>query len=468
MTDFDLLIRNARTTAAENDPWHIAIRDGVIAAITSRDTAPGAARQVIDADGRWVIPGAIDTHTHIGQLAPEYTGLPGLSETDNYACETRHASAGGVTTALNYAPFGQGSVVQAFRSGVAAARAQSRINILFHGYIMNEDQLTELPLSVAAGMRTFKMFMPYRGKEACALGGIGSLDHAQLRRAFRAIAGHGGQALVHAEDGDIVESCTREETLAGIPDLASYERTRPAEAEGDAAWTALYLAELAGCPVSIVHVSSPEGIRARRAVGFPAASLESCPHYLLLNTGSPIGASGKVAPPLRAPDLATAMSDAVLAGEIDFFGSDHNEWPAAAKPNLVDGRAGLPGVGLLLPLLLTHLVFGRGMRMARAVELTSGNAARKFGLAGKGRVDVGADADLVILDTGERTVRASDLHTAVDFSPYEGMTLRAWPSVTICGGVPVYADGAFPGDGFRGQILNPIPSAELSNAEMAG
>jgi dihydropyrimidinase len=468
MADFDLLIRNARTTAAEGNPRHIAVKDGVIAALTSRDIDPGPARQVIDADGRWVIPGAIDTHTHIGQLAPEFMDLPGLAETDNYAYETRHAAAGGVTTALNYAPFGQGSVVEAFRSGVAAARAQSRINVLFHGYIMNEDQLAELPRSVAAGMRTFKMFMPYRGKEACALGGIGSLDHAQLRLAFGAIAAHGCQALVHAEDGDIVESCTREEVLSGMPDLASYERARPPEAEGDAAWTALYLAELAGCPVSIVHVSSLEGMRARRAVAYPQASLESCPHYMLLNTGSPLGASGKVAPPLRAPRLATAISDAVMAGEIDFFGSDHNEWPAAAKPTLMDGRAGLPGVGLLLPLLLTHLVFDRGMSMARAVELTSANAARKFGLPGKGRVGVGADADLVILETGQRTVRAGELHTAVDYSPYEGMTLRAWPSVTICNGMVVYADGGFPADDFRGNILNPIPSSELASAGTAG
>jgi dihydropyrimidinase len=454
MTDLDLVIRNARTTASEDRLRHIAVRDGVIVAILDRDADPGPAKETVDAEGRWVIPGAIDTHTHIGQLAPEYTHLPGLSEADNYAYETRHAIAGGVTTVLNYAPFGQGSVVQAYRSGVAAARAQSRTNVLFHGYIMNEKQLAELPESVAAGMRTFKMFMPYRGKEACALGGIGSLDHAQLRVAFRAIVANGCQALVHAEDGDIVEYCVHEETAAGMPDLASYERSRPIEAEGDATWTALYLAELADCPVSIVHVSSLEGMRARRAVGYAKASLESCPHYMLLHTESPIGAAGKVAPPLRAPGLASAISDAVLAGEIDFFGSDHNVWPAAAKPNLIDGRAGLPGVGLLLPLLLSHLVDERGMSMARAVELTSTNAARKFGLTGKGRVDVGADADLVVLETGERTIRLSDLHTAVDYSPYAGMTLRTWPHTTICGGRVVYADGEFPGDDHRGEIIN--------------
>jgi dihydroorotase-like cyclic amidohydrolase len=453
VTDFDLVIRNAKTSTPDVGLRNIGIRSGIITAITGRDESLAAAT-VIDADGRWVIPGAIDTHTHIGQLAPEYAHLPGLSEMDNYAYETRAAIAGGCTTALNYAPFGQGSVVEAFESGVAAATEQSRMNILFHGYIMNDKQLEELPRSVEAGMRTFKMFMPYRGAEACALGGIGSLDHAQLRLAFRALAEHGCQALVHAEDGDIVEYCMHEQTLAGMPDLASYEQGRPAEAEGDATWTALYLAELADCPVSIVHVSSPEGIRARRASGYPKASLESCPHYLMLSTESPIGAAGKVAPPLRSPQLASEISDAVLAGEIDFFGSDHNVWPAEAKPNLIDGRAGLPGIGLLLPLVLTHLVFERGLSMARAVELTSTNAARKFGLPGKGRVDVGADADLVVLETGEKTIRAADLHSAVDYSPYEGMTLRAWPHATVCGGRLVYAEDQFVGDDFRGEIIN--------------
>jgi dihydropyrimidinase len=320
--------------------------------------------------------------------------------------------------------------------------------------LLNDDLAPSTSRTWGTYSITSEMFMPYRGKEACPLGGIGSLDHAQLRLAFRAIAAHGCQALVHAEDGDIVEYCLAEQTAAGMPDLASYERGRPAEAEGDATWTALYLAELADCPVSIVHVSSPEGIRARRASGYAKASLESCPHYLMLSTESPIGAAGKVAPPLRSPELASAVSDAVVAGDIDFFGSDHNVWPAEAKPNLIDGRAGLPGVGLLLPLVLSHLVFERGVSLSRAVELTSTNAARKFGLAGKGRVEVGADADLVVLETGERTIRAAELHSAVDYSPYEGMTLRAWPRATVCGGRLVYADGRFVGDDFRGTILN--------------
>src|SRR6185312_13434242 len=166
-----------------------------------------------------------------------------------------------------------------------------------------------------------------RGEEARNLGGIRSLNHAQMRIAFAQIARHGGQALVHAEDGDIVDHCMAEEAARGLDSLSGWDRSRPTIAEGDAAWTAMYLAEEAGCPVTIVHVSSLEAMRARRALAYPGAALESCPHYMVLNTSSDIGPEGKVAPPLRDPELAAQITDAVLRGEIDFFGSDHNVWP---------------------------------------------------------------------------------------------------------------------------------------------
>jgi dihydroorotase-like cyclic amidohydrolase len=448
-----LLIRNARLST-HGELYDIGIRRGIIVAIAGRGEGLGPARATLDADARWVIPGAIDTHAHIDQRAPEYDHLPGLGPDDNFAVESRGALAGGCTTALNYVKFGSESMVEAYRAGLASAGCQSQMNVLFHGYLMNMDHVGEIGQAVAEGIRTFKMFMPYRGEEARNLGGIGSLDHAQMRIAFKEIAAHGAQALVHAEDGDIVDHCMREEMSAGLNSLAGWERSRPTIAEGDAAWTAMYLAEEARCPVSIVHVSSLEAIRARRAVSYADAALESCVHYMLLTTQSGIGAEGKVAPPLRDPQLAEAITEAVLAGEIDFFGSDHNVWPSAAKRDWVTARPGLPGIGLMLPLFLTHLVHERGMSMERAIALTSRNAATRFGLPGKGLVAVGADADLVILDEGKRAVRFGELHSAVDYSPYEGRTLRTWPHTTVCGGTVVYQDGAFPDDDFRGEMLN--------------
>lgn len=454
MSELQLIINNARLHTDDSDLHNIGIRNGRIVALSRRDEDLGASEESLDAAGLWVIPGAIDTHAHINQRAPEYDHLPGLGPDDNFAVETRGALAGGCTTAFNYVRFGVGSMVEAYRDGLRAATQQSMMNILFHGYLMNMAQVDEIPQAVAEGIVTFKMFMPYRGAEAAALGGIGSLNHAQMRIAFREIAAHGMQALVHAEDGDIVDHCMQHEISAGMTSLASWERSRPTEAEGDAAWTALYLAEKANCPVTIVHVSSLEAIRARRACGNSQAALESCVHYMLLNTSSGIGPEGKVAPPLRDAKLAAAISDAVMKGEIDFFGSDHNVWPSAAKTDWVTARPGLPGIALMLPLLLTHLVYDRGMSMERAVHLTSTNAARRFGLPNKGHVSIGADADLVIIQEGRREVRAADLHSAVDYSPYDGTVLRAWPLATVCGGTVVYNDELFPNDVFRGEIIN--------------
>jgi dihydroorotase-like cyclic amidohydrolase len=453
MQPLDLAITNTRINTA-GPLRNLGIRNGRIVAITLAEESLGEARQVIDAEGRWTIPGAIDTHSHIGELAPEYQHLPGLSRESNFEHETRGAVAGGVTTVLNYAKFGQGSMLRAYEEGLNLAASQTHINVQFHGYIMNEDQLQEVPAAVAAGVRTFKMFMPYRGAEATALGGIGSLNHSQLERAFRAIAAHGCQALVHAEDGDIVEYCTHEQAALGMPSLTSYEQSRPARAEGDAALSAIYLAEQADCPVTIVHVSSTEAIRARRAVGYARVALETCPHYLMLSTDSEIGPRGKVAPPIRSPQLSERLSDALIDGEFDFFGSDHNEWPATAKEDFISGRAGLPGIGLLLPLLLTHAVDRCGLSMETAIALSSRNAALRFGLPGKGVVEVGADADLVVLDAGPHVVRADRLLSPVDYSPYEGMELSYWPAATICGGRLVHRGGEIVDAEFRGEMIN--------------
>ncbi|MCW2780730.1 MAG: hypothetical protein JWR35_1179 [Marmoricola sp.] len=449
-----LVILNAKVATDDPSLYNIGVRDGVIVSMTNSSEPTSPADAVLDAAGRWVIPGAIDTHSHINQRAFEYDHVPGLGPDDNFAVESRGALAGGCTTALNYAQFGSASLLDAYHEGLAAAGEQSRMNVLFHGYLMDMKHVEEIPTAVAEGVTTFKMFMPYRGEEARNLGGIGSLNHAQMRDAFAAIAANGAQALVHAEDGDIVDACMHHESTRGLDSLAGWERSRPTIAEGDAAWTAMYLAEEADCDVTIVHVSSLEAIRARDAVKFDGSALESCVHYMVLSTDSDIGPEGKVAPPLRDPALAEEITRAVLEGRIDFFGSDHNVWPAATKQDWETSKPGLPGIGLMLPLLLTHLVHDRGMSMERLIELTSRNAALRFGLPGKGLVALGMDADLVVLEEGEREIKVDELHTAVDYSPYAGMTLRAWSHATICGGTVVFADGEFPNDDFRGELLN--------------
>lgn len=448
-----LVIRNARISTY--GPLRtIGVCDGVIVTLATQEHELGPALREIDARGRWVIPGAIDTHAHIDQRAPEFEHLPGLGPDDNWGAESRSAVAGGCTTALNYLKWGYDDLTAGYRQACAAVENQSLMNVMFHGYLMNMAHVDQIPDAMAHGIVDFKMFMPYRGDEAQNLGGIASLDHNQMRVAYQRLAQYGARALVHAEDGDIVDACMQHEHSRGLDSLAGWERSRPTVAEGDAAWTAMYLAERAGCEVSIVHVSSLEAIRVRDALAYSGVTLESCPHYMLLSTASRIGPQGKVAPPIRDPELAGMMTQAVLDGRIDFFGTDHNVWPAAAKTEWVSAKPGLPGIGLMLPLLLTHLVHDNGLPMERLIELTSRNAARRFGLTSKGAVALGMDADLVILDEGERIVHADELHSAVDYSPYEGTLLKAWAGTTICSGSVVFEDGDFPAPDFRGELLN--------------
>lgn len=453
---YDVLIRNGLLVTPDGPhPGSIGTLEGRIAIIAEPAATGLSGRTEVDAQGRYVVPGAIDTHAHIGQVAPEFEHLPGWSAADNYRSESQAALAGGTTTALNYVRFGQGSLLAAFAESRELARAESQIHIRFHGYLMNDRHLSELDEAVRAGLSSFKIFMPYRGEEAINLGGISSLTDREMLTAFTRLQALGASALVHAEDGDMVEHCTLAQAATRAQDLASYEQSRPVYAEGHAALRALYLARRVGCTVSIVHVSSGEAVYALKAIGYPLATLETCPHYLVLSTDHPLGPLGKVAPPLRSEQERERLWQAIRDGYLDFTGSDHNVWPKAAKTEMWDGKAGLPGIGLILPLMMTEGAIRRHIPITRIVEMTSTNAAKRFGLwPRKGVLAVGADADIVVLERGHRKVRASDLFSAVDYSPYEGYDLDMWPYATVLGGQLGYLDSAFTGAPLPAALLN--------------
>lgn len=446
MSELTLLLRNARAAIGNQTVWcDIGVAGHRIAAIVPWGSEELSADRIVNAEGCWVIPGALDTHAHIGQVAPEYESRDGLDSEANFSWESRAALSGGVTTALNYLKFSQGPMLDMLARQRAAAARHCLIDVLFHGYIMNGDHQAELPAAVRHGIRSFKIFLPYRGDEARSLGGISSLNYGELQLALRELRKLGAHALIHAEDGDIVDLSTKA-LMAGGGDgtLDDWEASRPTAAEGTASFAALYLAKRERAKVTIVHVSSNEAVLASKAFPDVDVTLESCPHYLALSVEDGLGAIGKVAPPVRHRHDLEALWEAVDEGRIAFFGSDHNVWPEEAKCAVWTAKAGLPGIDLMLPLLLTKACAERGMPIHRVVEMTSTNAARRFGLyPQKGSIEVGADADLVILDTGQRKVRAENSMSAVDYSPYEGTVLKMWPRTTIRRGAVLYDDGKF-------------------------
>lgn len=260
--------------------------------------------------------------------------------------------------------------------------------------------------------------------------------------------------MVHAEDGDLVEYSTRAIENPQYQSLAAWESSRPIEAEGNAVLRALYMAQYEHCKVTIVHVSSNQAVKARQMVDYVNARLETCPHYLVLAVENDLGPIGKVAPPVRHRSENDALWTAIGHHQIDFLGSDHNVWLKAAKKELWSAKAGLPGIGLLLPIFATA-ARTRGLSWPDIAYMTSVNAAKWFGLfPQKGSIRVGSDADLVIMESGEKIVPASDPFSVVDYSPYSGFKLSTWPWATIVNGNLVYVKDKFVTDSLAGRVLN--------------
>lgn len=440
-----LVIKNGKVvTPSGVQEVGIVVNEGKILGLVE-DTLLPPAEQVIDAEGRFVIPGAIDTHAHLGQVGREYAHLPGHTLEGNFCTESRAAVAGGVTTALSYAVFSQGSLKDVVPREQEVVGRCSLVDVLFHGYLMNETHLDEIDDYIRGlGIRSFKIFLPYRGKEALDLGGLSSLTDAQIYRAFKSLSHVPGVvAMIHAEDGDIVDECTSSFRRTGRQDLAAWDASRPDYAEGDAVLRVLYLARKTGCTVGIAHLSSGEGLEAVERFGYFRALVETCPHYLALSTDLDLGPLGKVAPPLRSRRDVDRLWEGILKGTVHFIGSDHNSWPAEAKQELWDGLAGLPGVGMILPVMFTEGYDRRGLPVERIVELTSANAARTFGLwPRKGAIQVGSDADLVIMEVGIRKPLCAELFpSCIDYTPYQGYVATAWPYAVVVRGQVVSQAG---------------------------
>jgi dihydropyrimidinase len=231
----------------------------------------------------------------------------------------------------------------------------------------------------------------------------------------------------------------------GRADLAAWNAARPAFAEAENVRRAGYFAELAGCALYYVHIGARPSLE--EALGqrsrYPRVTIETCTHYLTHTEDSPVQALGKVNPPLRASADRDAMWEALLAGRIDTVGTDHCATMVARKQGDIWAAApGFPGVATLLPVLLSEGVHRRGLTLTDVARLCSYNVARTFNLyPRKGRIQIGADADIAVVDLErERTVAACDLASASDFSLYDGWTLKGWPILTVVRGQVVARD----------------------------
>jgi dihydropyrimidinase len=456
---FDLVLRNAHVvTASDEMDCDIGVSGGRIAALGC-GLAPGT--REIDAAGRVVTPGGVDAHCHLDQPMP-----PPARMADDFDTGTRSAACGGTTTVIPFAAQAKG---QSLRSAVddyhRRSNGRAHVDYAFHLIVSDptpEVLQVELPALIREGYSSFKIYMTYDDLK---------LDDGQILDVLDVARQHGAMAMVHAENADCIEWLTKRLEAAGRTAPRFHAHSRPMLVEREATHRAIALAELVDVPILIVHVSGREAveqIRWARAHGLKVFA-ETCPQYLFLSAedlgtdDSYQGARCVCSPPPRDKRNQQVIWDGLADGLFTVFSSDHAPFrfdaPEGKKPGgqEVPFRHipnGIPGLETRLALLYSEGVLGRRITANRFVELTATNPAKAYGLhPRKGTIAIGSDADLVVWDERNFILDNQQLHHAVDYTPYAGMALRAWPGLTICRGEVLWQDGQFRGLGGHGEFL---------------
>lgn len=467
MQNLDLVIRNGTVvTASETMRCDIGVRDGRITALA--EGLPQG-REELDASDLQVLPGGVDAHCHLDQPVGG-----GARMADDFETGTRSALCGGTTTVVPFAAQAKG---QSLRAAVEdyhrRAAGRACVDYAFHMIVTDPTEAVlrdELPALIAEGCTSFKIYMTYDDLK---------LNDRQILEVLALARREGAMAMVHAENADCVAWLTELLEAAGRTAPRYHADARPPVVEREATHRAIALAELVDVPVLVVHVSGPEAIEQIRWAQGRGLRVyaETCPQYLFLtaedlNLEGFEGAKHICSPPPRDKASQAAVWTGIENGTFQVFSSDHApfryEDPEGKK---VRGETaafahvpnGVPGLETRLPLLYSAGVHGGRIDLNRFVALAATNAARIYGLyPRKGTIAVGSDADLALWDPErEVTIRNAGLHHAVDYTPYEGMTVRGWPVLTLSRGRVVWRDGevlARPGAGAFLRCARPAPA----------
>jgi dihydropyrimidinase len=422
-----------------------------------------SADRTIDATGKWLIPGAIDVHTHME--------LPfgGTFAKDTFETGTRAAAFGGTTTIIDFAVQGKG---QALREGLdawhAKAEGKATIDYGFHMIMsdVTDETLKEMDTLVEEGVTDFKLFTAYPG--------VFFSDDGAIFRAMQQTAKNGGLILMHAENGLAIDVVAAQNFEAGNTDPYYHGTSRSPVMEGEATNRVIRLAEVAGVPVYIVHLSAIHAlneVRRARDEGLPAYA-ETCPQYLFLtldDMGNGFeGAKFICSPPLRPKEHASELWKGLAKDDLQVVSTDHCPFDFHGQKDLGKGDFrkvpnGLPGVEDRVNLLHSGGVVGGRLTPNRWVEVISAAPARMFGLEGrKGVVGVGADADVVVYDPQARaTISAKTHHMDVDYSVYEGREVTGGAEIVLSRGKVIVDGDEWLGAAGDGRFLKRAPTGAL-------
>jgi dihydropyrimidinase len=447
-------------TAVDTYVADLAIVDGKIAAIFQDGSGPtGAFDTTIDAKGKYVMPGGIDAHTHMDMP------FGGTTSSDDFETGTRAAAYGGTTTIVDFAIQAKG---EALRKGLDAwhgkAEGKAAIDYGFHMIMtdVNDSTVEEMASVVREGVTSFKMFMAYPG--------VLHVDDGQIFRGMQRAGEIGALICMHAENGIPLDILIAQAIAKGNTSPRYHTITRPQIAEEEGTFRAICLAEMAGAPVYMVHLSAERALKKvieARDRGLPTYA-ETCPQYLFLSDedlGDPQpkdfeGAKFVCTPPLRPKYMQDELWRGLRTHDLQVVSTDH--CPFCFKGQKELGRSsfakipnGMPGVETRMYLLWDGGVRAGRISMNRFVEITSTAPAKIFGLhPRKGTIAIGADADLLVWDGEKRhTLSEKSLHMRVDYSPYEGREVTGAPTHVLSHGKVVVENGNYVGKMGDGRFL---------------
>lgn len=394
------------------------------------------ADEVVDASGKYILPGAIDPHTHISMP------FMGTHAQDDYQTGTVAAACGGVTTVVDFDLQQKGeSLLEAIERKKSWAEGKTAVDYSLHPAVMDPrpEVIEEVKKAILDyGTPSFKIFMVYDFR----------VDDATMIKLLEETKKYGGLVQVHAENVYIIQHMN--EVLEKEGKLAPYYHavSRPNIAEEEAIARAAKMVELTGSRIYIVHLSSKEGlfkVKEARDRGIDVFA-ETCPQYLLLNEERYRepgfnGAKYVMSPPLRTEESSRALWVGLKGGDLQVVSTDHCPFDFKGKKDMFgtdDYKKipnGAPGIETLLMLLHTEGVVKGRISLERMVDVLSTGTARMFGLKDKGEIAVGKDADMVVFDPNQKfTITQSKLHMNIDYTPYEGMEMTGMPSVVYSRG----------------------------------